>query len=323
MAASLSDAKAVRSMVSRRAANGAVLGATAFNVDLTNVPKRLRVAVAVNGAAVSKKVLRNAIALVNKERGDSLYVYAIDDPSKHGSSIMQVKTDMDGICSSADVEPIWYIESLEEGNTAVHQLIQKAEKHGVDFLFVGSMGKGNTDGGGSGLSVLGTTCEYSLRNSLVNIIIVKNTAFEIDLSEGNGLTFFLATDHSIAAQAAFAWLTMCLVRPGRDKLIVLYSSDIASTTTLLEPYKAVMSMRGIDGDCVFDSYAGDEKPSDRIIDFSKKYDSDFIVMGVSGFGERKLGSVSLAVLSDTRSSALVVKEPGEVAEQRRIRVSLA
>ena len=301
-----------------------VLIASSFNVDLTQCPKKLRLAVGLNAAAVSSKALETALAMYNKERGDILYLFTVDEgkDNKWGT-VKQVQDNANLRCSHLEIEPIWQVKTLHEGEKAVDILLNLAERYLVDFMFVGSMGS-NSDG--QGIHVLGTTSEFSLRNSLVSVVVVKNTAYEFkveSLEEDGGLTYFIATDHSLAAQAAFAWLVMLVVKQGRDKLYVAYTSDIAASTTLLEPYKSVMRLRGIDGDCIFDSSDGAEKPSTRIMQLAKKYNSDFVVTGVSGFsGDKKLGSVSEDIVTNSRSSVVVVKEPTEVADRRRIRVTV-
>lgn len=197
-------------------------------------------------------------------------------------------------------------------------LTHLGEELHLDFITLGVVqyGSGHDDKEGG----TGQTAAETLRATNCSVVMVKSTSFELDEDKH---VYVLATDHSEAAQSAFALVVRRLARPGKDEVHVIYASSVVGYTSKLNMYEGLLQEAGIAGSVTFQSLQGSETVPSAIMSFAKTKEADFIVMGISGYryGSQKIGSISMQVCKDVRCTCILVKDPREVADHRRLKGS--
>mmetsp|Transcript_54948 Transcript_54948/g.174695 ORF Transcript_54948/g.174695 Transcript_54948/m.174695 type:complete len:116 (-) Transcript_54948:701-1048(-) len=108
---------------------------------------------------------------------------------------------------------------------------------------------------------------------------------------------------------------MRLVEP-KDTVHVVYVSAVVAYTSVLRWYGEVMEERGIQGSQEFVSVDSGTAVATGILEFCDKKDTDFLVLGISGYSKAKLGSISEECVTYSRCTCIVVKDPREVSTQR-------
>jgi len=190
----------------------------------------------------------------------------------------------------------------------------------LDFVVLGAYGM-TTENGHQGQvdmrkflkdpNHVGPTSDGLLRTSKTSLILTKSTA----LAVGESSTWVMATDHSACSQTAFALLIRRMVKPG-DTVKVLHIGPVKDDDAHVDLYKKELSNYQVNGEVVFVEDHGEMNVADRIVNFAEKKEADFLVMGICGHSQAKLGSVSTRVMRTARCTTIMIKDPREMAMER-------
>ena len=217
------------------------------------------------------------------------------------------KNEFESRGRKADVEVFWRQAEEEEDRSVCDLVKEMAENSRIHFVAMGSFGQSNT-GEGDAIEVLGSMADSALRSMHSSNVIVKSSSFELEEQR----TFVFATDHSDAAQAAFAIFCHNVIQAG-DICHVVYTSKVVEKTTILAAYENELSKKDVDekSRCALVKINEDDNVADQICQFARKCQADFLVLGVSGYNKAKLGSVSEAAVKTATCTVIVVKDPTE------------
>ena len=136
-----------------------------------------------------------------------------------------------------------------------------------------------------------------------------------NLSAEEPRKYVLATDNSAASQAAFALLIRKMLRK-KDTLNVIMVSRIVSLSNRLDKYQEQMELNGVEGKVEYVTQHGNSV-GDAISEYVRQQQADFLVMGISGYDQAKIGSVSLDCCYKSRSHVILIKDPREVEENAK------
>ncbi|EFJ42884.1 hypothetical protein VOLCADRAFT_107074 [Volvox carteri f. nagariensis] len=292
----------------------------------------LSIACAVDGSQMSDRAMAVGLSLFNNRRGDKFTVIHISDATKTYLSKHllppHLKNYYIDMAHGARVTAEWLCREKEEGRSTCECLTRLADKRGVELLIMGSWGRK-----GEKLDVLGTVSDFSLRQSHCSICIVRSTGSSIGgMAGGSGggagvpagivsarpAKYLFATDGSHAAHLAFCFLVTYLYRPTDSIYVVMVtSSDGTEEAKTVDMYKDYMSKHKING-------AGYVKCIDRmtmtvpegIVEAVTQYGCDVLVVGISGYGRKKLGSVSTDISNRASCTTIIVKDSREIVRNR-------
>eukprot|EP00201_Polytomella_parva_P004377 CAMPEP_0175074882 /NCGR_PEP_ID=MMETSP0052_2-20121109/21614_1 /TAXON_ID=51329 ORGANISM="Polytomella parva, Strain SAG 63-3" /NCGR_SAMPLE_ID=MMETSP0052_2 /ASSEMBLY_ACC=CAM_ASM_000194 /LENGTH=227 /DNA_ID=CAMNT_0016343351 /DNA_START=129 /DNA_END=812 /DNA_ORIENTATION=- len=189
-----------------------------------------------------------------------------------------------------------------------------ADKHAVDALVVGSFGRK-----GEKLDVLGTVSDFSLRTSHSSVVIVRSTGPVWD--RRRGCRFLFATDGSHASAVAFVVLIKYFYKPNDSITVLKVTNTITPEEQLsMKQFSDYMSTHGIPAyfgrtmlrEISVNALTVPEVILDAIHDLS----IDVVVLGVSGYGKKKLGSVSEEISVRASCTSIVIKDSREVNNSR-------
>eukprot|EP00884_Botryococcus_braunii_P020713 jgi/Botrbrau1/7325/Bobra.247_3s0020.1 len=268
---------------------------------------RIVVGVGVDGSSVSDQALAVGNSLVSKDRGDKLVMLHVADASKkylpQHLSPVNLHHHFAGRAAQLQVQAEWHQDEKGHTKSTCEALTRLAEFLKTDILVLGSFGRK-----GEKLDMLGSTSDQSLRQCAAHICIVKSTSPKLEGPK----TWCFATDNSPAAHTAFAILLFRVVQKG-DTVHVLHVTQNSSYTNsgelVLAPYRRMLETHKIEGRCVTVHHDGNVTVSSAIIHAAEKLETDVLVVGISGFGHQKLGSVSEDVVRMCRCTVLVLKGP--------------
>uniref|UniRef100_A0A7S0QZT8 UspA domain-containing protein n=1 Tax=Chlamydomonas leiostraca TaxID=1034604 RepID=A0A7S0QZT8_9CHLO len=292
----MSDLKAVEEELKRRHQGGLSIG------------------LAVDGSQMSDRAAQCAVSFTDT-RKDKLTVLHVSDKSK--SYLPQhlrpthIKNYYQDMVASLKLgcRAEWLCREKSEGESTCAALTTMADKAGVDLLVLGSFGRK-----GEKLDMLGTVSDFTLRQSHASLCIVRSTGSKFDKQA----RFCFATDGSHAAHLAFVVLINLLRRPLDIVHVVMVSStDGVLEQKCVEQYKQYMEAKGVTGTTTV-------KCIDRlkmsipegVLEAVADTDSDVLVMGISGYGKKKLGSVSEDISVRASCTTIIIKDSYEVLSNR-------
>ncbi|KAG2497630.1 hypothetical protein HYH03_004370 [Edaphochlamys debaryana] len=290
----------------------------------------LHIACAVDGSLMSDKSMGSALSYFNSRRGDKFTVIHISDSSKsYLSKHLQpahLKNYYVDMAHGARVKAEWLCREKEEGRSTCESLTRLADKAGTDLLVLGSWGRK-----GEKLDMLGTVSDFSLRQAHCSICIVRSAGAGSGLSgvAGGGgpsaaalasrpARFMFATDGSHAAHLAFCTLVNYLMRPiDSVAVIMVTTADGTEETKMVAQYAEFMKKRKIACPVhvkVVDRTSG--SVPEGICSAVAEHGCDTLVMGISGYGRKKLGSVSEDISTRASCTTIIIKDSREVMSDR-------
>ncbi|KAG2436739.1 hypothetical protein HXX76_006263 [Chlamydomonas incerta] len=295
----------------------------------------LTISCAVDGSQMSDKSMATALSFFNSKRGDKFNVIHISDMSKNylskhltPSHLKNYYVDM---AHGARVKAEWLCREKEEGRSTCESLTRLAEKHGTDLLVLGSWGRK-----GEKLDMLGTVSDFSLRQSHCSIVIVRSVGggglggitggmgpaggAPGAVATGRPAKYLFATDGSHAAHLAFTFLLNYLLRPCDSvQVLAVHTSatEGAEEARTTEFYKQYMERRRVSGGvhvrCV-DRLT--TNIPEGIAEGVTELGCDVLVMGISGYGRKKLGSVSADISTRASCTTIIIKDSWDVQSDR-------
>lgn len=217
------------------------------------------------------------------------------------------KNEFENRGRAQNIDVFWRQQEEIDDRSVCDLVKQLAEESRIHFIAMGAFGQANA-GDSDAIQVLGRTADSALRNMHSSNVIVKSSSFDLEEQR----TFVFATDHSDAAQAAFAVFCYNIVKEG-DICHVVYTSKVVEKTTILAAYENELAKKKVDerSRCALIKINEDDNVSDEVCQFARKTQADFLVLGVSGYNKAKLGSVSEAVVKTATCTVIVVKDPSE------------
>ncbi|PNH05119.1 hypothetical protein TSOC_008646 [Tetrabaena socialis] len=252
-----------------------------------------------------------ALAFFNSRRGDTFTIIHISDLTKsylskhlHPSHLKNYYIDL---AYGARVKADWLCREKEEGRTTCESLTRLAERSGTDLLVLGSWGRK-----GEKLDALGTVSEFTLRQSRCSLCIVRSTgATGFGGGGTGGARYLFATDGSHAAHLAFSFLLAYVLRPADFVVVVTVTAeDGTAESRVIQQYSEYMRKRKVNGEChvrCVDRLS--TTVPEGIVDAVAAYSCDVLVMGISGYGRKKLGSVSEDISTRASCTTLLIKDP--------------
>ncbi|GFR40469.1 hypothetical protein Agub_g1029 [Astrephomene gubernaculifera] len=287
----------------------------------------LSIGCAVDGSQMSDRAMAAALCLFNNRRGDKFTVLHISDSTKtYLSKHLQpahLKNYYVDMAHGARVKSEWLCREKEEGRSTCECLTRLADKLGADLLVLGSWGRK-----GEKLDMLGTVSDFSLRQSHCSICIVRSTGASIGAITGGGgggtgvvqrpAKYLFATDCSHAAHLAFCFLVNYMYRPSDTVHVVMVTAnDGVEERKSLEQYRDYIRKRKLNGEthvkCI------DRLVStvpEGIVDAVAEYGCDVLVVGISGYGRKKLGSVSHDLSTRASCTTIIIKDSRDVVNNR-------
>ncbi|KAJ9509858.1 hypothetical protein QJQ45_011548 [Haematococcus lacustris] len=280
------------------AADKWVAGSAHSTLDLPGTPPVHRVQVAVDGSQMSERAAQVAARFCDVKRGDKLVVMHISDREK------------------------------DEGMSTCQTLTKMADRLAVDLLVLGSFGRK-----GEKLDMLGSVSDFSLRESAASLCIVRSTSSNFDRQA----KFLFATDGSRAAALAFVML-VSKIRRAMDIVAVtmVSTTDGVVEAGYLEHYKAskssppghqatcphqqqeaFMAKYSVPGKCFVRCIDRlQQTVPEGILEAVRESGSDILAMGISGYGRKKLGSVSEEISIRAPCTTLIIKDSYDVMHAR-------
>ncbi|GLC75209.1 hypothetical protein PLESTF_001607100 [Pleodorina starrii] len=228
----------------------------------------------------------------------------------------------------ARVTADWLCREKEEGRSTCECLTRLADKRSVELLVLGSWGRK-----GEKLDVLGTVSDFSLRQSHCSICIVRSTGSSIGgLAGGSGggaggpagsisarpAKYLFATDGSHAAHLAFCYLVTYLYRPSDSiHVVMVTTTDGTEEARTVEQYRDFMTKNKLHGlaavKCI--DRLSTTVP-EGIVEAVSQYGCDVLVVGISGYGRKKLGSVSTDISHRASCTTIIIKDSQEIIANR-------
>lgn len=273
----------------------------------------LRFGVAIDGSNISDKATSLAASFTQAKRGDKLQIIHISDQTKTYLTAHLKPTHLkhyyEDLAAQHHISSEWLCREKEEGLTTCMSVTNLANKSNMDMLFVGSFGRK-----GEKLDMLGSVADASLRESHSSNCIVRSTGAKIELQA----TFMVAVDGSHASMIAFCMVASWLRRP-RDiiNVVMVTGSDGVSEHTVIEEYSKFMTAHKIPGKAMVKTI--DRMSStvpEGILDAITETESNVLVLGISGYGKKKLGSVSEDTVMQASCTTFIIKDGLEVMANR-------
>lgn len=277
-------------------------------------PGGLNIGLAVDGSQMSDRACQMATSFTDT-RKDRLVILHVSDKSKtylpqhlRPTHLKNYYQDM-AASMKLGCKAEWMCREKAEGESTCSALTNMADKAGIDMLVLGSFGRK-----GEKLDMLGTVSDFTLRTSHASLCIVRSTGSKF----GKQARFCFATDGSRAAHLAFVVLVNMLRRPLDIVNVVMVSTtDGVLERKCVEQYKLYMEKNGVTGTTAV-------RCIDRmtmsipegILDAVHDTDSDVLVMGISGYGKKKLGSVSEDISVRASCTTIIIKDAYEVLSTR-------
>jgi len=213
------------------------------------------------------------------------------------------------LAATARVKADWICREKEEGQSTCQALTRMADKNSIDLLVVGSFGRK-----GEKLDMLGTVSDFSLRESHASICIVRSTGHKSHQQS----KYLFATDGSHAAGLAFCILVALLRRPlDIINVVMVTTSDGVKEQDTIAHYKEFMEKHKAVGLAFVKTI--DVRTTtipQGILEAAHETDADVLVMGVSGYGRKRLGSVSEEISVHANCTTLMIKDSREVLPNR-------
>lgn len=194
----------------------------------------------------------------------------------------------------------WLCREKLEGLSTLKTLTTLAERHKIDVLVLGSYGRK-----GEKLEMLGTVSDGALRSSHSSICIVRSTSSKI----GSACRYTFASDGSHASGIAFSVLVHFLALPNDIVNVVFVTAhDEGNEQEVAAHYASILKEANLAGSAVVKRVPASTPIHSGILDFVQEQSTDILVIGVSGYGEKKLGSVSETISREALCTTLVIKD---------------
>ena len=148
-------------------------------------------------------------------------------------------------------------------------------------------------------------------------MLIKSTAIDFPDSPTaeDPRVYVLTTDGSEASQLAACFLSFLVCDTDRVHIVHVteYAKDI-DPEEVLKPYARLFRANGdnITYNVIESMYS--VTVATTVIDYATSKDAHFIVMGISGYGKQKLGSVSSRICREARCNTIIVKDPREFSK---------
>ncbi|KAF6255956.1 universal stress protein family-domain-containing protein [Scenedesmus sp. NREL 46B-D3] len=275
-----------------------------------NPKKNLVVGVAIDGSNISDKALATACGFYNAARGDRLVILHVSDSTKtflpRHLQPKHLESQYVEKGRSLKARAEWACHDKGAGSSTCQALMALAQEQRVDLLVVGSFGRK-----GERVDMLGTVSDYSLREGHSSVAIVRSSA---RASPPGSRRYMFATDGSRAAAVAFLTLCHQLVRPGDRVLLVSCSYDHqpASGPDYFKHYTAVAEKLQIPVETLSWRVERDQSMSTGLLQLVALREVDCLVCGISGYSQKKLGSVSDEITRYALCNTIVIKDAHEV-----------
>eukprot|EP00877_Chromochloris_zofingiensis_P000888 jgi/Chrzof1/107/Cz01g03220.t1 len=271
--------------------------------------KGFTIGVAIDGSNLSDKALQAACGFYSKERGDKLVILHVSDASKKYLARhllpAHLKSLYVGKAQDQQVEATWACQEKQPGQSTCEALTALAEANKVDLLVLGSFGRK-----GEKLDMLGTVSDYSLRESHCSVCVVRSTTPSV--ADGDGRCYLFCTDGSRASALAFCVLTHQIVKP-QDKVLVV-SAAATLSPDFFKPYEDLMKTAKVSGQCVNHKLGPNDTVAGALLQLAKLKEVTSIVVGISGYGKDKLGSVSEEISIQALCNTVVIKDSYEILD---------
>jgi len=261
-----------------------------------------------------------AAAFTNVKRGDSLSLLHVSDPHKTNlprnlqpNHLHHYYEDMIGAFRTPST---WVCRAKAEGQSTCEAVTSLADKSKADLLVLGSFGRK-----GEKIDVLGTVSDYSLREARASLCIVRSTSSAID----RRAKIVFASDGSYTAAFAFLYVTQLLRRPADQVDVVFVTSGEPSEelSATADEYRSFMAAHGVPGGVhMWRVEAGTPMPQ-GITEAARSLEANVLALGISGYGRKKLGSVSEVLCTMADVTTIVVKDPTDVVSDRFKRAGAA
>jgi nucleotide-binding universal stress UspA family protein len=198
----------------------------------------------------------------------------------------------------------WVCREKQEGASTLQSLTTVAERQRIDILVLGSYGRK-----GEKLEMLGTTSDGALRSSHASICIVRSTSTKI----GNACRYTFASDGSHASGIAFSVLVHFLALPSDIiNVVIVTTHDGGHDQEVADHYASVLKEANLAGSAVIKRLPATKPIHSGILDYVNEQSTDILVIGVSGYGAKKLGSVSETISREALCTTLVIKDGYQV-----------
>lgn len=269
----------------------------------------LVVGVGVDGSQMSNRAVEVACTMIDKKRKDRLLLLHVSDPSKaylpKHLQPLHLEHFYSDLAAQQHLESEWVCKAKEPGQSTCEALTGLADDNQTTLVVVGSFGRK-----GEKLDMLGTVSDFSLRESHSSICIVRSTGA---VPTGHGTHYMFATDGSRAAAFAFVQLVKQICRPTDtvDVCLVSFDGGEQDERTIVI-HKEFLATCQVSGHCFIRTIYGQMTVVDGILDAVKQHEADVLVLGISGYSKKKLGSVSEEITIRARCTTLVIKDPVEV-----------
>ena len=297
----------------------------------------MNVCLAVDGSRVTEKATKTMLSIMSSmERGvrpvkSKLQVLHVFDPSKPtprhltptrviegaksniesslgpGADVLYTSSETDKSQNPGGaVEADGNASDSDVGGTC-DTLMRLSDKFGTDLLVLGAAGVNE-----KGINILGSVSNGCLRSSDSSILLIKSTAVNDTQQQQN--VYVLATDGSEASRLAAVFLSFLVADDDVIRIVHVteHASDTVHEEELLRPYSELFGKCGdVSFEVVESMYS--VTVATTIVDYAMRKQADYIVLGISGYGKQKLGSVSSKVCRESRCSTIVVKDPREVS----------
>ena len=199
----------------------------------------------------------------------------------------------------------WACREKLEGCTTLASLTTLAEKKKVDILVMGSHGRK-----GEKAEMLGTVSEGALRSSHASICIVRSNSTKIT---GSSCRYTFASDGSHASGIAFSVLVNYLALPTDSiNVVIVTAHENGHEQQVASHYAAVLKEANLPGSAVVKRISPSTKIHQGILEFAQEQTTDILVVGVSGYGQKKLGSVSELISREALCTTLIIKDGYQV-----------
>eukprot|EP00798_Chlamydomonas_sp_ICE-L_P013860 gene13860-19783_t len=287
---------------------------------------------AVDGSSISNKATALAASFTNTKRGDKLQIFHVSDRTKTylppHLKPAHLKHYYEDLAAQHHAKADWVCREKEEGQSTCFSGhagrcvgLLSTDMLGAVSDFSLRESHSTTCIGHAGrcvrllsADVLGAVSDFSLRESHSSTCIVRSTSSRIERQA----TFMIAIDGSHASMIAFVMVT-CMLKRSLDivNVVMVTASDGTKEQETINHYVTFMKEHKIAGKAFV-------KTIDRtnttvpvgILDAVSETASDVLVLGISGYGRNKLGSVSEDTIAQASCTTLVIKDGLEINANR-------
>uniref|UniRef100_A0A7S3VLK8 UspA domain-containing protein n=1 Tax=Dunaliella tertiolecta TaxID=3047 RepID=A0A7S3VLK8_DUNTE len=267
--------------------------------------KGFHIGVAVDGSEMSERAAHIAASLIQPKRGDKYTVFHISDSTKTHlprhltpQHLKHYYEDM-AAHDKLGLRSEWVCREKSKGSTC-KTLVQLVDERDLDLLVIGNFGRK-----GEKLDVLGSVSDYTLRMCRSSLCIVRSTGSRFDKQA----KILFASDGSHAANLAFV-LTLHYFRRPLDIVDVMFvaTKDPMRENEWAEMYRRYMEAHQVPGNVEVKQINRtlDTTVQSTILEASR--DVDILVVGVSGYSQKKMGSVSEFLSVHASCTTIVVKD---------------